>query len=100
MIFLRKLLLVMVLVAVGFVNNGSAQTENGNLKEQLLQVFHPYGQGGPKVDGIMPGMKLTKDNFQVAEKVLPPELLRVVQAGDMEITVQETSDFPLLEDYI
>ena len=34
-----------------------------------------------------------------AAKVLPPEIVRVVQAGDFEITVQATTDFPILEDY-
>ncbi len=77
-----------------------AYAQNGDAKERFLEVFHPYRQGGPKVEGITPGLKITKDNYQVAEKVLPPEILRVVQAGDMDITVQETSDFPLSEDFI
>src|SRR5262245_27581101 len=77
-----------------------AQAQNGNVKEQLLEVFHPYRQGGPKVEGIVPGLKITKDNAQIAEKVLPPEILRIVQAGDLEITVQDTHDLPLDEGYI
>jgi hypothetical protein len=36
----------------------------------------------------------------VAAQVLPPEILKVVQAGDLEITVQETTDFPLREEYV
>jgi len=52
------------------------------------------------VEGITPGTKISKDNYQIAAKVLPPELLRVVQAGDLEITVQETSDLPLHAEYI
>lgn len=74
--------------------------QDGNLKEQLFEVFHSYRQGSPQVEGITPGTKITEDNYQIAEKVLPAEILRVVQAGDMEITVQATSDFPLYEDYI
>jgi hypothetical protein len=74
--------------------------QDGNLREELLRVFHPYRQGAPQVEGITPGTKITKDNYQIAEKVLPPELLRVVQAGDLEITVQETTDVPLHAEYI
>ena len=77
-----------------------AQAQNGNFQEQLAEAFQPYRQGGPKVEGITPGIKITKDNYQVAEKVLPPELLRIVQAGDIEITVQDTTDLPLHQDYI
>jgi hypothetical protein len=77
-----------------------AQAQNGNVKEQVVEVFHPYGQGGPKVEGISVGTKISKDNYQIAEKVLPPEILRVVQAGDIEITVQDTTDLPLHSDYI
>lgn len=74
--------------------------QDGNLNEELLRVFHPYRQGSPQVEGITPGTKITKDNYQIAEKVLPPELLRVVQAGDLEVTVQETTDVPLHAEYI
>jgi hypothetical protein len=32
--------------------------------------------------------------------VLPPEVLKIVQAGDLEITVQATTDVPVREEYI
>jgi hypothetical protein len=74
------------------------QAQNGN--QDALAGFHPYRDGKPQVAGITPGMTINKDNVQIAEKVLPPEVLRVIQAGDFDITVQETSDFPLFEPYI
>ena len=78
-----------------------AQNANGgDPKEQVLQAFYPYRQGVPQIEGVTPGMTINKDNFQVAEKVLPPELLWVVQAGDMEINVQETTDFPVREEFV
>ncbi len=89
-----------VFVFVGGSVTLPTQAQDDALKEKLLDVFHPYRQGGPRVEGISSGMKITKENAQVAEKVLPPEILRIVQAGDMEITVQDTSDFPLLPEYI
>ena len=72
----------------------SAQEE-----DQLLGGFLPYRNGSPQVDGITPGMTITKENVQVAKKVLPPEIARVIQAGDFEITVQATTDFPILQEY-
>ncbi|MBI3304467.1 MAG: DUF1329 domain-containing protein, partial [Deltaproteobacteria bacterium] len=60
------------------------------MREKILATFFPYRQGLPQVEGITPGMKIDKANAQVAQKVLPPEILKVVQAGDLEITVQET----------
>jgi hypothetical protein len=100
MLSLRKTWRVLVLVSVLGSLPVQAPAQNGNLQEQLVEVFHPYRQGGPKVEGITAGMKITKDNYQVAAQVLPPELLRVVQAGDVEITVQDTTDLPLHQDYI
>lgn len=70
------------------------------LKEKILAEFYPYRHGGPQVEGITPGMTINKNNAQVAAAVLPPEILKVVQAGDLEITVQATTDVPLREEYI
>jgi hypothetical protein len=40
-------------------------------------------------------MKIDKTNAQVAAGVLPPEILKLVAAGDLAITVQPTTDMPL-----
>lgn len=90
----------MLVCLLGRAHAQDTNLQNGNLKEKVLEVFHPYRQGVPQVEGITPGTKITRENFQIAEKVLPPELLRIVQAGDIEITVQETSDLPLHTEYI
>jgi hypothetical protein len=45
-------------------------------------------------------MKIDKSNFAVAQEVLPPEILKYLQAGDFTLTVQETTDMPLREAYI
>ncbi len=70
------------------------------LTEKILAEFYPYRQGAPQVEGITPGMTINKNNAQVAAAVLPPEVLKVVQAGDLEITVQATTDLPVREEYI
>ena len=49
---------------------------------------------------LQPGMTVDQHNWQVAEQVLPPEILRLLQAGDFTITVQETTDFPVRLAYL
>lgn len=74
--------------------------QDATLQEKILVEFYPYRQGVPQIEGITPGMTINKDNAQVAASVLPPEVLKVVQAGDLEITVQATTDVPIREEYI
>lgn len=74
--------------------------QDATLQEKILVEFYPYRQGALQIDGITPGMTITKENAQVAASVLPPEVLKVVQAGDLEITVQATTDVPIREEYI
>ncbi len=83
------------LLAGASISPASAQ----DARERILAEFHPYA-GGIEVPGIKPGMKLTKENAEVAKEVLPPEILKSLQAGDFEITVQETVDFPVHPAYI
>ncbi len=77
---------------------GQAQEEN--TKEKILASFYPYREGLPQVSGITPGMTIDKTNFQVAQEALPSEILKYLQAGDFTITVQQTTDMPLREEYI
>ena len=49
---------------------------------------------------LQPGMTIDQQNWQVAESVLPPEILRFIQDGDFSITVQETTDFPVRPAYL
>lgn len=51
-------------------------------------------------EGFQIGMTIDQHNWQVAEHVLPPEILRPLQAGEFAITVQETTDFPLRQAYV
>jgi hypothetical protein len=71
-----------------------------DLKEKMLAEFYPYRQGGLTVEGITPGMTIGKHNAQVAAAVLPPEVLAVIQAGELEVTVQATTDIPVREEFI
>jgi hypothetical protein len=97
----RGTCLSVLLVLLGFGLPVQADmAQDADLKEKILAEFYPYRQGGPKVEGITPGMTINKDNAQVAAAVLPPEVLKVIQAGDLEITVQATTDLPVREEYI
>lgn len=71
-----------------------------NDSQVMLDAFHPYRRGTPHVEGITAGMHIGKANWQVAEQVLPPELLALIQGGDFEVTVQETTDLPVSGPYI
>ena len=68
--------------------------------ETLQSSFHPYSVGPLHHQGITPGMTINQQNWQVGEQLLPAEVAPLLQAGDFEITVQETTDLPLRETYI
>ena len=86
--------IVLLLISVG----GYAEEEN--TQESILSGFHPYRQGPVRVEGITPGLRIDQSNAQVAQPVLPPEILTYLQAGDFTITVRETTDMPLRPAYI
>ena len=65
-----------------------------------MQRFSPYRAGSPQVEGISPGMTLNSSNASAAAAVLPPEILSYVAAGDVSISIQETTDLPLRQAFI
>src|SRR5688572_30012961 len=93
----RKMLTIVFLV--GLAHQGMAEPD-ATTREKILAGFYPYRQTAPQVAGVTPGMTINKDNAQVAAPVLPPEVFNVVQSGDLEITVQATTDLPVSEEYI
>jgi hypothetical protein len=88
-------LFVALRVFPAWVNTGSDERQ-----ERILAVFHPYRQGPSRVEGIAPGMKIDTTNYQIAAPVLPPDILKCLQAGDFTITAQDTTDMPLRNEYI
>lgn len=93
------LMSLVVVCSLAFASPGT-HAQEADIAAELRDIFYPYREVKPQVEGITPGMTISKDNVQVAEKVLPPEIFRVVQAGDFEIEVQETTDTPLFVDYV
>lgn len=53
----------------------------------------------PQHSGILSGTTIDQHNWQIAEHLLPQEILHLIQAGDFAITVQETTDFPVRAAY-
>ena len=70
------------------------------MSEPLRSAFYPYNKETVRYEGITPGMTIGQQNWQVAEKVLPAEILRVLQAGDFTIEMQETTNLPAREAYV
>jgi uncharacterized protein DUF1329 len=71
-----------------------------NFADQTLRSFFPYRDRPPHVSGIAAGTALARGNWQLAQEVLPPELLNAVRDGELTILVQDTSDLPVSPEYI
>jgi hypothetical protein len=82
------------------VSPTKGRAEPNAIQEKLQAVFFPYRDGTPKAAGITPGMTIDKSNAQAAAEVLPSELLDHLAAGEFTITVQDTTDTPLRQEYI
>src|SRR5215475_2307147 len=63
-------------------------------------ALYSYSKDTIHYEGITPGMIIGQQNWQIAEKVLPVEIVRILQAGDFTIEVQETTDLPMREAYV
>ncbi len=68
--------------------------------EPLRSAFYPYSVEPFRLGGIAPGMTIDQRNWQLAEQLLPPEILHLVQVGDFTISAQETTDLPARVSYI
>jgi uncharacterized protein DUF1329 len=88
-----------ILIMAGLTHQATAEPD-ATTREKILAGFYPYRQTAPQVAGITPGMTINKDNAQVAASILPPEVFDVVRTGNLEITVQATTDLPVREEYI
>ena len=68
--------------------------------DDVERSFYPYKDGPPKVEGIEPGLVISKDSWQVAEQVLDPVTLQFVKDGWTSIRVTETKSFDLHPNYV
>ncbi|MGE0826204.1 MAG: DUF1329 domain-containing protein [Candidatus Binatia bacterium] len=89
-----------LILLIGLVLPVHAGTERNGGPQRFQNLFFPYRDGAPTVEGITPGMTIDKTNVNVAARVLPPELLDHVAAGEFSFPVQQTTDTPLRQEYI
>ena len=80
------------------LEGGAAQRER--FRERVLAGFYPYTRGTPRVGKVGPGIQIAGGNWQIAQNLLPAEILEYVQNGDFSILVQATTDLPPHEEYI
>ena len=65
----------------------------------MRDALSPYRAGFPTHPALSPGTVISSHNWQIAQDVLPPEILTRVQEGDFSIEVAPTQDFPLHKRY-
>jgi len=68
-------------------------------QHHIFDALSPYHAGFPTHPDLTPGAIVSARNWQIAEGVLPKELLARVREGDLTITAAPTQDFPLHESY-
>jgi len=77
-----------------------ASGKEESFADRVLRNFFPYRQGPPQIPGIVSGTALSRGNWQLAEKVVPSEMLDALRDGGLTILVQDTSDLPVNPEYI
>jgi hypothetical protein len=93
----RPLWFAVLFTGLCFISTAFA---NAPTLDAVQGTFHPYQAGSPSSEGITPGLTIDQHNWQLAEGRLPVEVLRLVQAGDLSLTIQETTDIPPRATYI
>ena len=68
-------------------------------RESSQPTFFSAPAEAPHHSGILPGTTVDQRNWQIAENLLPQEILHAIQAGDFVVTVQEATDFPVRSAY-
>ena len=68
-------------------------------QHHIFDALSPYHAGFPTHPDLTPDAIVSARNWQIAEGVLPQELLARLREGDLTITVAPTQDFPLHERY-
>jgi hypothetical protein len=85
---------------LGVLTAASAVLAETTVPVPLEATFHPYSAGPLHSEGITSGMTIDQQNWQIAENLLPVEVLPLVRRGDFTILIQETTDLPSRDSYI
>lgn len=86
--------------AQGSVSTPGSPSTPERFREQVLAEFHPHSHGAPTRGDVAPGTELTRETWQVARELLPPEILKAVVDGHLTVHIQETTDLPPSPEYI
>jgi hypothetical protein len=78
----------------------TAATSQAASPEDVEQSFYPYKNGNPSLEGLTPGMVINQSNVDSVRDALDPELYNHIKDGWVDITVGETTDFILPQQYI
>jgi len=90
---LKKLSLALVMA--GLIGGAHAATD-----ADVENTFYPYKKGFPSFPGLKAGMTITKDNVEQFKDALAAGTYLMIKNGYTTITVGETTDFKLPEEYI
>ena len=63
-------------IVIGILTSFHYAAAETVVSEPFRSAFYPYSQETARHEGITPGMTIGQQNWQVAEKVLPAEILR------------------------
>ena len=89
-----------VAILLGAVVSFPLALAEPTVPEPIHSAFYPYSIEPFRLGGITSGMTIEQHNWQVAKQFFPPEILHLVEIGDLTMTVQETTDLPARASYI
>lgn len=69
-------------------------------EEDIQASFYPYDDWTPTYEGYEPGTTVDQSNVEQYRDILDEALYQFIKDGWVSIETQETTDFPLSEDYV
>ena len=88
---------VLIIAAAGLSQAVSAAPFT---EEDIQNSFYPYKDWTPTAEGYTPGMTIDQSNADQFEAIMDEALFRFVKDGWISIRTDETTDFPLSDDYV
>jgi hypothetical protein len=69
-------------------------------EDDINQSFYPYNGWTPTYEGYTPGMVIDQGNAEQFQEIMDEALRQFVKDGWVTIRTDETTDFPLTDDYV
>ncbi|MDT8321260.1 MAG: DUF1329 domain-containing protein [Xanthomonadales bacterium] len=93
----KAILLIFSAGVFGFAHSAAAEPFT---EEDINRSFYPYQDWTPTFEGYTPGMVVDQSNVEQFKAILDEALYRFVKDGWVTVRTDETTDFPLSEDYV